>query len=364
MEKHAELTEAIIGCAFRVQRALGPGFLETVYQRALAVELTRAGLKAELEVPLKVTYDGCIVGDYSADILVETKVVVELKAVQSLTTAHEVQVVHYLTATGIEVGLLINFGAATLQFKRKHPDRNTHYRPVTPVSAHPVPPVQNSVPPAHRRLIDITHPLANTTAPWPGDTQFAFSFVSRLRDGASCNVGKFTSGIHSGTHMDAPYHYNESGPTIDQLDLDLLIGPARVFLAQNCPIITRDVFAGLDALATPRVLVRTNHCDDKTQFPADIPTLADDVPAWLGAQGVKLIGLDLPSVDKITDPSMRIHHLLDAANILILENLDLRAAAPGCYELIALPLKIAGAEGSPIRAVLRGSPPDGPANVT
>jgi arylformamidase len=202
-------------------------------------------------------------------------------------------------------------------------------------------------------LLDITHPLSNATAPWPGDTQFHFEYVSRIAQGASCNVGKFTSGIHSGTHMDAPYHYNEKGLTIDQLDLDILIGPARVFFAPGRNPITREVFAGLDGHATPRVLVRTNHCDDKTVFPPYIPTLAPDVPAWLGEQGVRLIGLDLPSVDKIDDPSMRIHHLLDAANIIILENLDLRAAAPGVYELIALPLKLAGAEGSPIRAVLR-----------
>jgi arylformamidase len=202
-------------------------------------------------------------------------------------------------------------------------------------------------------LIDITHSLSNATAPWPGDTQYHFEYVSRLRDGASCNVGKFLSGIHSGTHMDAPYHYNEQGLTIDQLSLDLLIGPARVFLAQGCDPITRDIFAGLDARATPRVLVRTNHCDDKTRFPDHIPTLARDVPAWLGEQGVKVIGLDLPSVDKVNDPSMSIHHLLDAANVIILENLDLRAAPPGVYELIALPLKLASAEGSPIRAVLR-----------
>ena len=203
------------------------------------------------------------------------------------------------------------------------------------------------------KLIDITHPLSNATAPWPGDTPFHFQFVCRLRDGASCNVGKFTSGIHSGTHMDAPLHYNDAGLSIDQLDLGILLGPARVFLAPGRAALTREVFAGLDGRATPRVLVRTNHCDDKTQFPARIPILAPDVPAWLATQGVKLIGLDLPSVDQIDDPSMQVHHRLSAANILILENLDLRAAAPGVYELIALPLKIAGAEGSPIRAVLR-----------
>jgi arylformamidase len=203
------------------------------------------------------------------------------------------------------------------------------------------------------KLIDITHPLSNATAPWPGDTQFKFEFVCRLSTGATCNVGKFTSGIHSGTHMDAPFHYNDAGVSIDQLDLGILLGPARVFLARGTMVLTREHFAGLDARATPRVLVRTNHCDDKTKFPERIPTLAPDVPAWLGAQGVKLIGLDLPSVDQVDDPTMQVHHRLDAANVIILENLDLRAAAPGVYELIALPLKIAGAEGSPIRAVLR-----------
>jgi arylformamidase len=202
-------------------------------------------------------------------------------------------------------------------------------------------------------LLDITHPLSNATAPWPGDTQFKFEFVCRISTGASANVGKFTSGIHSGTHMDAPLHYNDAGVAIDQLDLDILLGPARVFVAQNTMLLTREHFAGLDGRATPRVLVRTNHCDDKTQFPARIPVLAPDVPAWLGEQGVRLIGLDLPSVDQIDDPTMQIHHRLEKANIIILENLDLRAAAPGTYELICLPLKLAGAEGSPIRAVLR-----------
>ena len=202
------------------------------------------------------------------------------------------------------------------------------------------------------QLIDITHPHSNALAPWPGDTQFDFQLAARLRDGASCNVGRLACSIHAGTHADAPFHYNDAGPTIDAVPPELFVGPARVFLASNRDVIARDVFAGLDARATPRVLVRTNHCDDKTRFPARIPTLAPDVPAWLGAQGVRLIGLDLPSVDQVDDPSMRIHHLLDAAGILILENLDLRAAPPGVYELIALPLKIAGADGSPIRAVL------------
>ena len=203
------------------------------------------------------------------------------------------------------------------------------------------------------KLIDITHPHSNSLAPWPGDTPFNFQFVARLRDGASCNVGKLTCSIHTGTHADAPFHYNDAGATIDALAPEIFIGPARVFAAPGCDVLTREIFAGLDAHATPRVLIRTNACDDKSVFPSRIPTLAPDVPAWLGAQGVRLIGLDVPSVDQVDSKTLPIHHALDAAKIIILENLDLRAVAPGVYELIALPLKIAGADGSPIRAVLR-----------
>jgi arylformamidase len=202
------------------------------------------------------------------------------------------------------------------------------------------------------KIIDITHPHSDRLAPWPGDTPFEFRFVSRLRDGASCNVGRITCSIHCGTHLDAPYHYNENGATIDALPPELFIGPARVFHAQGKDVLTRAVFDGLDGRATPRVLIRTNACDDKSIFPPRIPLLGPDVPAWLGQQGVRLIGLDVPSVDQVDSKTLPIHHALDAANIIILENLDLRAVPAGSYELIALPLRLAGADGSLVRAVL------------
>jgi len=202
------------------------------------------------------------------------------------------------------------------------------------------------------KIIDITHPLSNSLAPWPGDTPFAFSFVARLREGASCNVGKLTCSIHTGTHIDAPYHYDDTGDKADELSLETFIGPCRVFHAQDLEIMSRDVFAGLDGRVTPRVLLRTNASDDKSIFPKRIPILAADVPAWLGKQGVRLIGLDLPSVDQVDSKTLPIHHALGAANITILENLDLRNVAPGIYGLIALPLRLAGADGSPVRAVL------------
>ena len=117
--EHEQLTEKIIGCAMAVHRTLGPGFLESVYQNALTHELRKAGLKVECERKVQVTYDGVIVGDFFCDMLVEGCVLVENKAVQALVAAHEVQLVNYLTATGIEIGLLLNFGAARLEFKRK-----------------------------------------------------------------------------------------------------------------------------------------------------------------------------------------------------------------------------------------------------
>ena len=103
----------------RVHSALGPGFLESVYRKALAHELSKVGLKVECEKPITVQYDGVTVGDFSADILVEDRVMLELKANHALAPVNEVQLVNYLTATGIETGLLLNFGAQRLEFKRK-----------------------------------------------------------------------------------------------------------------------------------------------------------------------------------------------------------------------------------------------------
>jgi len=124
-----ELTKKIIGCAMAVHRELGPGFLESVYQKAFAHELQKAGLKVICESPIRVMYDSVNVGEFSADMLVEDRVLVENKAARLLATSHEVQLVHYLTATGIDIGLLFNFGAESLQFKRK----SRTYRPSTKI---------------------------------------------------------------------------------------------------------------------------------------------------------------------------------------------------------------------------------------
>ena len=116
--KDKDLTAKIIECAYQVHNTLGFGFLESVYQNALMIELEKAGLKAQKEVPIKVFYDKKVVGDYVADIVIEDKVILELKSVKELHPAHEAQLTNYLKATGIEVGLLINF-AESVKVKRK-----------------------------------------------------------------------------------------------------------------------------------------------------------------------------------------------------------------------------------------------------
>jgi GxxExxY protein len=116
--KYEGLSKQIIAAAYEVHNELGYGFLEKVYKNALVVELERAGTKCNAEVPLKVSYRGKIVGEYIADLIVENKIIVEVKAVKKLDSVHEVQLVNYLKATGLTVGLLINF-AESVQVKRR-----------------------------------------------------------------------------------------------------------------------------------------------------------------------------------------------------------------------------------------------------
>ena len=117
--KGYDLCGQAIDAAMKGHSTLGPGFLESVYQSALIWELRKLGLKADAERPITVRYDGQVVGAFTADLLVNDSLIVELKAIQTLSKAHEVQLVNYLAATGLDQGLLLNFGAERLEFKKK-----------------------------------------------------------------------------------------------------------------------------------------------------------------------------------------------------------------------------------------------------
>lgn len=118
-----ELTRQIIGCAYRVFNTLGFGFLESVYEESMLIELRRCGLAVQNQHRIKVHYHGQVVGEFETDLFVEAAVIVELKSVRALALVHEVQLVNYLKATGTDVGLLINFGERSVEVKRKYRTR-------------------------------------------------------------------------------------------------------------------------------------------------------------------------------------------------------------------------------------------------
>ncbi|MGI8820494.1 MAG: cyclase family protein [Chthoniobacterales bacterium] len=211
-----------------------------------------------------------------------------------------------------------------------------------------------------RKIYDISRTLSAELPPWPGDVPFRYQSNGRIAQGSSVNLGSINMSLHNGTHGDANYHFDDAGWTMEQALLEVYLGPALVVdLSTNYAGGARPQFQIADfaehaaALEqAPRLLVKTNVWADPRIFPPRIPTLAAGVPEWLQARGVKLLGLDLPSVDAIEAKQLVNHHALGAAKIHIIESLDLSEIAGGRYHFVALPLKIAGGDGSPVRAIL------------
>ncbi len=134
--KYEGLTDKVIGCAYKVYNIMGFGFLESVYEKCLLIELQKAGIHAEAQKDILVQYEGNIVGEFKADILIDDVIIVELKPVRQIVKAHEVQLVNYLSATGKDIGLIINFGEKSVEIKRKVRDIRlyTKKNPVNPVN--------------------------------------------------------------------------------------------------------------------------------------------------------------------------------------------------------------------------------------
>src|SRR5215469_3636182 len=211
------------------------------------------------------------------------------------------------------------------------------------------------------KIWDISRTLSNNLAEWPGDEPCHFRLMRQKAKGDSVNLGAISMSVHNGTHADARFHFDTYGESIEKAPLETYLGRATVVdLAQafleskeKHLITIEDLRPSAEAIAaTSRLLVKTGRWSDTTVFPSQIPVIAADVPAWLQKNGVKLLGLDLPSMDEIDSKSLQNHHALARAGIAIVESLDLSDVAPGIYYFAALPLKIAGADGAPVRAVL------------
>jgi arylformamidase len=204
------------------------------------------------------------------------------------------------------------------------------------------------------KIIDITQPIRPGMVVWPGDRGVTIEVESDIRAGADSHVTRIALGMHTGTHLDAPMHFEPDGISVEQIDLSVLIGPARVFHLPDCPRIEKADLDRLDLDGCERVLFRTSNGARYEQdvFCRDFVALSPDAAAHLADRGVKLVGVDYLSVEPFQNDGWATHHALLRRGVIPLEGLDLRHVEPGDYQLIALPMLIEGAEGAPVRAVL------------
>ncbi len=203
-------------------------------------------------------------------------------------------------------------------------------------------------------IIDISQSLSNLIKGFPVDTQYSETFVARIGDATPVNVSKITLSAHCGTHADAPYHYNDLGERIGAMSLEPFIGSARVIDARADTqfVLPEDIKSQLQG-APPRVLLRLHDKPDPNQWNPNFRALSADVISLLNDHGVKLIGVDTPSIDHETSKDLPAHMAVNKFDMRILENLVLSHVEPGDYELVALPLKFENLDGSPVRAILR-----------
>ena len=189
---------------------------------------------------------------------------------------------------------------------------------------------------------------------WPGDTPFQLRTAMSRQAGDIVNLTTITISAHAGSHADAPYHFADEGITLDLVDLIPYWGQAQVVtvMKEEGPLAPSD-FAAYDLTLAPRLLVRTPAGRTPDRFPERIPYPDAKLAEFLNRAGIILYGTDAPSMDALESQSLPGHRAMLDNQIAILENLDLRLAEDGLYELVALPLKIIGGDGSPIRAALR-----------
>ena len=208
---------------------------------------------------------------------------------------------------------------------------------------------------SERRIWDISQTLRPDLPVWPGDTAFGFERTWRMEDSSPVNVARMTMSTHSGTHADAPLHYAAQGLGASQMDLSPYLGECLVIDARG---VSNEIDIGdlphIDS--ADRVLFRTWDTFPHDQWRSDWLPIAPETVEWLALQGVRLIGTDAPSVDPEDSKTMAAHLAVLDHDLRILEGLVLDDVPEGRYELIALPLKVAGGDAGLCRAILRELP--------
>ncbi len=203
------------------------------------------------------------------------------------------------------------------------------------------------------KLYDISPPITPALAVWPGDTLPSREVLCDMRHGANITLSTLRTTVHAGAHADAPSHYGADAPTIEQRDVGLYIGRChlvRVQVDRGRRIGVADLRAEVDA---PRMLIATDTYPDSTEFNEDFAALSVELIDHLHEGGVRLVGIDTPSVDLFDSKDLPAHRRILQYDMAILEGLVLKGVPAGLYELIALPLRLVGFDASPVRAVLR-----------
>ena len=203
-----------------------------------------------------------------------------------------------------------------------------------------------------RGLIDISPVISSRTAVWPGDRAFSRESNLAIERGDNIDLSAINTSVHVGAHADAPSHYSSGGAPIDKVPLAPYYGPCRVMEISVEPgsrILPEDLPEEIDA---PRLLLKTGSFPDPEEFNTDFAGLSPELVDYLAERGVVLVGIDTPSVDPFADDKLLAHQVLLRHAMANLEGLVLADVPPGRYTLIALPLKIEGADASPVRAAL------------
>ena len=203
------------------------------------------------------------------------------------------------------------------------------------------------------RVIDVSAPLWDGLPTWPGDVPFRRIVTESHEAGDGCEVSHVTTTLHAGTHVDAPRHFGAGAPAVDELDPLLFLGPCRVVRVDVPPraLVRPEHLDGV--LDAPRLLVATGTLPDPDrEFTRDFAALAPETVDALAEAGVRLVGIDAPSVDPFDSEDLPVHHALVRHRIVAIEGMRLAGVAPGRYDLVAVPLRIAGADASPVRALL------------
>jgi arylformamidase len=210
------------------------------------------------------------------------------------------------------------------------------------------------------RIYDISVPISAATPTYPGDPGIEIRPWAALERGDAANVSLLHFGAHTATHVDAPAHFIEGASRVDAMPLDALIGPARVVLiSDDVEAINPGHLSGLDPNGPARVLFKTRNSsfwsDAASGFRQDFTYLTPDAARALVELGIRLVGIDYLSVEKFKSEHHETHKVLLSNGVVIIEGLDLHEVEAGTYELICLPLKIAGGagDGAPARTILR-----------